>query len=83
MTLGGLYTEIEGEIGHIDGTTKGNTTIQIICDGALKESFSLAWDSGIQRCKIDVTNVNTLKIVVPNNNGQPDTYYGFGDVKIR
>ena len=60
--LGGVYREVRGYIGRVDGTNKHGTTFNFYGDGRLLESFEIEADDFPKLISVNVAGVTQLKI---------------------
>ena len=88
--LDGKYTEISGVLGHLDGCSQENSSLQIFYDGVLKDEIPLTYNMPPHPLTLDVHGVAQLRfVVVQPTEKAPDgskTFwggYGIGDTKIR
>ena len=61
--LNGQYTKVFGYFGHEDGSTEYNANVFIYGDDKLLSSYTLSYDEAPTYIVIDVTGINTLRIV--------------------
>lgn len=78
-SLDGEYKKMQFSVGHIDNTAHEDATLNLFFDGVLKDQISLTGDMTTITKKIDVKNVNVLRIEIRDAE-HVTSYYGFADV---
>ncbi len=82
FNLNGNYKTMSFDIGHIDGSTMKDVTLQVYLDGKLTEEIDLKAESLVKKMSIDLNNAMQLKLVIPNFDGGSNerALYGFADI---
>ena len=77
------YKTLEFTVCHVDGTDIGKeTSLQIICDGVLKEEIILAPDMSPKKVIVNVEGVTQLKMQV-SSSGNDGPVYGVGNPVLK
>jgi len=83
-TLGGQFSRLEGVLGHIDGTSTAESSLQVFYDGVLMHEFSLTFDMIAKPLILDdLSGVTQLKFFVPSKGALSATSYGLADIIIK
>lgn len=79
FNLDGMYTQIEFDLGHIDGSDMDNQDAKIYLDGVLYKSYTVSADGLPQHITIPLDGVMQMRIVMTATDGDA----GFGSVVIQ
>lgn len=82
--LNGEYTNLEFDVGHIDGSPMYDVTLIIFLDDKDSFTYEITTDGYPQHITLDVTDVNQIKFFIKKNCGnfyKPVT--GFSDMTIK
>lgn len=80
FNLNSEYSEIEFDLGHVDGSGVQTSTVNVYCNGELKGEYTVEGDALPQRITMDVSGVDQFKITVKNFRAAS---YGLGDITVK
>lgn len=80
INLNSKYSAVEFSIGHVDGTSMGDTPVSFFVDGNLVKEIVVVADELPKKISLPVKYGLQLKIVVSDGNGSPKV--GFGNITV-
>lgn len=76
----GEYRQITFDVGHLDGKSMRDGTLNIYLDGKIAEEIELKADDVSKQVSVPLNNALQVKFEIVKKSGVP--YYGFADVEI-
>jgi serine/threonine protein kinase len=87
FNLGGKYSTLEFDVGHVDDYLMKNRTLNIYYDGELAYTTNLVADAMVQHIILDISNVKQIRIEIPQTSdfwgsGTSRAVYGFANMVV-
>lgn len=84
FNLNGIYNTLEFDVGHLDGYSMINATLNIYLDGNLSFSYDLTPEMLPQHCSVPLNNALQMKIeIVARHVNYQERPYGLANVEIK
>ncbi len=76
FNLGGMFDSLTFDLGHIDGSSTGSTTLKVYCDEVFREEIPVSDSMYIMPVTINVSGLNQIRFEVEGEIFQ----YGLGNI---
>lgn len=76
------YSTMTFTVGHVDGTTERDVTLDIYLDGELSTSYELKWDDPPQSIRLPLNRAANVKMVAVKPESSCSTAFGIYDISF-